>query len=122
MDREALAYAAGLFDGEGTIWTRGRSPGLGLRLFVQQNHPDVLERFRAAVGLGRVVGPYTRKGVHKPFWQYEITDWRGVQAVVAMLWIFLGVVKREQIVRVFRQYREGRTRPIGPKSRFYQGG
>ena len=52
----AIAWAAGLFEGEGTI-TRcdGR-----LHLRMQLTDLEVLERFAEIVGTGKIYGPYTR--------------------------------------------------------------
>jgi len=81
-----------------------------VRISIQQCDPESLERFKAAVGgLGRVVGPYTRKQVEgrqaSPFWTYEAHRWRDAQAVVALLWLFLGSVKRAQIAAVLSRFR-----------------
>ena len=66
--REELAWAAGLWDGEGSCGYYGqRSDGRkrsasqwNLRVTVNQNHdPEVLHRFCAAVGIGKVYGPYS---------------------------------------------------------------
>jgi hypothetical protein len=59
MDREALAWAAGLFDGEGGFFytTYLRKSGRIDRTIstrITQADPEVLERFRRSVRLGRV--------------------------------------------------------------------
>jgi hypothetical protein len=106
-DSTELAWAAGFYDGEGSVWYRppvrsGASSSRGgqghVRISVQQNDPYVLERFKAAVGCGRVVGPYERKtGKHNPFWTYEAHRFGEVMAVVCFLWKFLSPIKREQL-------------------------
>jgi hypothetical protein len=71
------AWAAGLFEGEGTIYLdRSRDKrGNGrvrLALALSSTDLDVIRRFRTAVDCGTVVGPYTpTKGV-KPYWTWRV--------------------------------------------------
>lgn len=69
---EDLAWAAGIFDGEGTVtWTNGRTRKT-LRLSVAQSgSPEIPERFQKAVGLGSVHGPYGPYGTHTRQPQYQ---------------------------------------------------
>lgn len=63
MSELELAWAAGLFEGEGTVT---KNPRGYLRLAVSQNGGaearELLVRFAHAVGLGRVTGPYDYAG------------------------------------------------------------
>jgi len=95
--REELAWAAGLFDGEGWIGNHRRSTGrLQVRLVIPQIDRRVLDRFAAAVRIGKVFGPYDAKNrVHKQF-RYVVTHLPMVQAVIGQIWKFLAPVKREQ--------------------------
>lgn len=99
-EREALAWAAGLFDGEGSTTQSGRS----LVICMRQNDPRVLHRFQQAVGLGKVYGPYSEDGGKRQMWQWRATGWKNVQAIIAMLWTFLSPAKREQAVRRMRWF------------------
>jgi hypothetical protein len=63
--REDLAWAAGLYDGEGSTGCyikkrpAGRVDSVQFRVTVGQHHdPEVLHRFVGAVGMGKVYGPY----------------------------------------------------------------
>jgi hypothetical protein len=66
--REELAWAAGLFEGSGTIVPNGTLPVLRIGL----TDRGVLERFHKIVGVGKIYGPYTkgyRDGYkRKPTW------------------------------------------------------
>lgn len=115
-DREALAWAAGFFDGEGSTYL-DPAP----RLTVVQNHPAVLERFADAVGgLGAMHGGTKIYGrAKKPVYQYRISGFAKVQAALAMLWPFLSEQKREQALAVLRRYHaqgSGRPRRHSPSS------
>jgi hypothetical protein len=108
INREELAWAAGFYDGEGTFCLdQGR-----LSMSLAQINPEVLIRFKAAVnGLGRVYGPYQRKvKTHSQWWVFCPTSFEHTQAIVAMLWSFLSSPKKEQIVKVFKQYKEHPSR------------
>ena len=97
MELTELAWAAGLFDGEGHIGTTStNSPHLD----VGQTDRRVLDRFRDAVGFGRVLGPAQKRSHEKPVWHYRLYKQMDVQAVVAMLWKYLSPVKRQQAHRV----------------------
>lgn len=99
MDRIEVAWAAGLFDGEGWVGMArsGRAGYKYLRLAIgQAAPPDVLHRFKAAVGVGDVQGPYKSKPGCKLHYQYRVRGFEKVQAVVAMLWPFLSRPKKDQ--------------------------
>lgn len=105
-NREELAWAAGFFDGEGTTTASGSNP-FSVNLQVPQCHEEALRRFKKAVGgLGKIYGPFAPSGLgKKPEWRYRLWGFEQVQAVIAMLWSFLGTPKREQATRVLLGYR-----------------
>jgi len=97
-----LAWAAGFFDGEGSIQLRR---GTLLQLYVGQTDPRPLERFAAAVGVGKVngpYGPYPRKGranTWKPMYAWQVGG-RKAEQVFDLLRPFLSEPKREQYAAV----------------------
>lgn len=107
--REDLAWAAGFFDGEGTIggYSKLEEAHICFSLRVYQTERTTLERFhRAVLGIGSVVGPYfrkDRKAHHKPAYTYDVSGHRQVQAVIAMLWPFLSQPKKEQAKKALRR-------------------
>jgi hypothetical protein len=103
INREELAWAAGFFDGEGCTGLRSR----GISVSVNQTDPRPLLRFQGAVlGLGVMSGPliHKNKPAWSPRWTWAAQNFEDVQAVVAMLWIFLSEPKREQALRVLETY------------------
>ena len=102
IDRTELAWAAGLFVGEGDI--TASSGGWEVHLHVSQSGevdraPDLLVRFREAVScMGFVEGPQFRPG-RMPKWRFRASGYEIVQAIVAMLWPWLGSVKKAQARR-----------------------
>ena len=109
MDREALAWAAGFYEGEGSICTlhKDRGPGgtAALMSVVQADRP-LLERFRDVLGgvggiyLQRTASPHAGRYGHKEMWGWQASKFESVQAVVAMLWPWLGDRRKADIKRV----------------------
>lgn len=120
MEREIeLAWAAGFFDGEGTITLTGRRAVRHHNFMVAIKQsvgsdaavPDVLARFQAAVGAGKIGGPYidrpTRQGFspnRRPSFTWYAID-AEADLVLARLWPQLGSVKRAQAARVREAHR-----------------
>lgn len=105
-DREELAWATGFFDGEGCFSYMERAR-YGVAT-IGQTDPRVLERFRDAVRVGKVYGPYRKEYPgrlsKRPQWIYRAHRREHVQAIAAMLWFKLGPIKREQALGVLRRY------------------
>lgn len=97
MDTRELAWAAGLFEGEGWISDNSGYAMLGL----ETTDMDTLERFHAAVGgLGRISGHRVRGG-NRPVASWKLCSFEGSQAVLAMLWYGLGDRRKSQARGVF---------------------
>lgn len=98
-DETEVAWAAGFYDGEGSC-TAG--PGHILLAIVQTDR-EPLERFARAVGVGRINGPYTRKGFpdRKPQFTYQVASIAGVQSVFDILRPYLCTPKIEQLEQAF---------------------
>lgn len=106
-----VAWAAGFFDGEGSSGSyliKSRS-GVGghfyPRVTVEQNERELLDRFCAAVGTGKVLGPYINKTSFslKPKWHYHAYGIKKTQLVRDLLWPFLGSAKRAQFDRTLEK-------------------
>lgn len=109
-----LAWAAGFFDGEGSIFVnhverskhrdrvgcpvyRCTSPVLS----IAHVRREPLDRFCVAVG-GRVRGPYKpRTAKAKPYHRWEASGRASVHRVITLLWRYLSAPKREQTCRVW---------------------
>lgn len=96
---EELAWAAGLYDGEGTCGCYGRPDGRKrrgsywhIRISVAQHYdPEVLHRFVAAVGVGKVYGPYDGR-------KYSVqVVGENAETIIERLWPYLSGPKRRQI-------------------------
>lgn len=118
LDEAEIAWAAGFFDGEGSTMARGESrrPEYHqLQVAVPQHGngsiPEVLVRFQAAAfGMGRI-GPHSRAGMYS----WRSCGFEEAQALIALLWRYLGPIKRAQAIAaasvVRAQYEHGRYAP-----------
>lgn len=99
MRRDDIAWAAGLFEGEGYVGVR-RQKGRknpNAQIIMSSTDEDVLRRFVAIVGAGKVYGPYTYSNPKwKPYWQWQAQTYELVQHVVALLWPWLCTRRRAQ--------------------------
>jgi hypothetical protein len=111
LQREELAWAAGFFDGEGTVvYSLRRTPvgtaqrSLGIQ--VAQIDREPLERLVAVLGVGYVRGPYKTKNPNaKPYFVFAANGEESIQAIAAMLWPWLGSAKRVQFTEALRAFR-----------------
>jgi hypothetical protein len=101
-NREELAWAAGFFDGEGCFCYSEAARYVSVS--IGQTSIEPLEQFRAAVGVGKINGPYMHKHPKrlgkKPQWVYQAYGLEKVQAIAGMLWFKLGRAKRDDAKRV----------------------
>lgn len=100
LDTE-LAWAAGFFDGEGYCGSARRP-----KLVISQNEPETLYRFQAAVGIGKVTGPYDYPYKKNPFWRYSTGSIDNTNVAITKLWPYLSRPKRRQWCRVVKAREE----------------
>lgn len=104
-----IAWAAGFFDGEGctTAYKNHRFTPMASLSQAGPKPLALLERFRQALGgLGTITGPVLRNPKHQPIYSWHVTGYENCQAVIAILWKYLGPIKREQATKRFKQYQE----------------
>ena len=96
------AWAIGLFEGEGCISIRDeKSRGYvykRVQLQLATTDEDVLQRFLAAVGKGRINGPYTR-GTNKPYWVWTAARQDDVRTLLGEWKPSLGARRRGDATR-----------------------
>lgn len=99
-----FAWACGLFEGEGSIVSCVRGPRPARRgqvVHLYSTDRDVVERFAAAVGVGKVMGPYVRPtptggAVRKPVWWWGVRDLVELLPLLDRMEPLLGERRREQ--------------------------
>jgi hypothetical protein len=101
------AWAAGFFDGEGSISVGGssleppayRQPSMEIPQSSADGVPDSLVRFQGVVQAGSITGPHPPRNpwAKLPSYRWELGGHRKVEMVCGVLWPWLGNVKRMQI-------------------------
>ncbi len=116
MKEIELAWAAGFFDGEGCVSTVHRGNKGGKQTLVSgncavvQTNPEELNRFRRAVGCGRVTGPYKTKWQDR--YQWTAHSQQDIAKVFDLLGNYLCSRKRAQFkstLAAWQKYNKGTT-------------
>jgi hypothetical protein len=97
--REAeLAWAAGLFEGEGWIGPKGARAGMSLSM----TDEDVVERFAAVVECGTVSGPWVRTGhpERKPMFSWQASGRADVARLLDLFLPWMGVRRKARMETV----------------------
>ena len=105
MSTPELSYAAGLYEGEGTVYVC-RASGRDDRAVVQVKMTDrePLERMQEATGLGRINGPYSRPDkAWKPWWQWTINRQTDVPVFRAQVYDMLSPRRQAQFDRALAE-------------------
>jgi hypothetical protein len=100
-DPVEIAWAAGLYEGEGTMFLSngGHYPICA----VAMTDKDVLDKFRAIVGMGNVCGPYKYVDNHTPIYRWKVGGWLRCQRITDLFWDHLGERRQDQINSVYQE-------------------
>ena len=107
MNTRELAWAAGLFDGEGCFYSQS---GTRLALQLAMTDADSVRRFHRAVGgLGKVTY-WDSPSLKHPMYKWRVVNFEGAQAVLAMLWYGLNARRKARATELLLNYqiRSGR--------------
>ena len=108
-DRESLAWAAGLFEGEGHLRLNKGYPVIAITSIDR----ELLDRFASVVGFGTVYGPYgPYRNRQNEFYRYGAHGFENVQALISMMWFKFGARLRDQSVRVLTEGRKPKRRGL----------
>lgn len=110
------AWAAGVFEGEGTIVTFG--PTKRQRsLSVSMTDEDVIRRFAAVVGVGKIYGPYgyangksRRREHHKQYWRWTAATKHSVLAAAQMFLPWMGQRRAQKLNEAIEAVKQLRVR------------
>ncbi|MDE3112897.1 MAG: hypothetical protein KGN00_12265 [Chloroflexota bacterium] len=99
------AWAAGLFDGEGSVYTTRHQSHAGyvvveaaITQVSRRDVPEVLVRFRDITRIGKIYGPYPGQKDHDPVYRWKAHRRVQIETMISDLSAYLGPVKREQAV------------------------
>lgn len=106
---ELVAWCAGFFDGEGSTYLAKHQSHRGsflLEAAITQSSwrgiPEVLERFHAAFGIGKIYGPYPGGDRHAPVYRWKSHQRAHIEAMLTAMDRHLGSVKRQQAASAVR--------------------
>lgn len=107
-----LAWAAGFFDGEGSVgaYKSGRTFYLSAgykypKVSVTNTDLELLEKFQRIVGLGKIYGPRKLEKAHwKPRYDYRLDGFENVQKLFDLLYLYLGTFKIERFEEALASY------------------
>lgn len=104
---ERHAWAAGLFDGDGSTYLAKHRTHAGYvraEMAVTQSsragRPAVLTRLREVLGAGHIGGPYGGTENWEPVYRWKVYKRSEIEAIAEAIWPWLGLVKRAQAATV----------------------
>jgi hypothetical protein len=110
INRESLAWAAGLIEGEGWIYFQGKSPYIG----VQMTDLEILTRLQAVLGCGNIHQRKLNPPNKKQQWTWRVSSFQLVQFVIVILWPWLGSRRRARAKEVLMIARSNPNKLRGP--------
>lgn len=116
--RENIAWAAGLFEGEGCIVTG--SPHNRWRLTLSSTDEDVIRKFAVIVGVGGVLGPQRHKNPKwKPIWTWWCTGGEKTTALLAAFYPLLGERRKAKAEVLMADFASAPPKNQCPKGHLY---
>lgn len=104
VNREDLAWAAGLFEGEGHVGMHGRSGNRSIVASLNMTDEDVVKQFQRIVNVGVIYPRPPQKDGWKPQWCWKVGSFEEVQAIIAMLWPWLQSRRKTQAKTALTSY------------------
>ena len=90
-----IVWAAGLFEGEGSIFIRKQHPNTR-SISIAMTDKDVMQKFVNVVGYGNLNGPY--KSTNKLLWSWEIAKKIQVLRILKMFLPHFGIRRAEKAI------------------------
>ena len=121
---EQLAWAAGLYEGEGSIYLdrsdqRRRDGRVRIGMSLSTTDQDVAMCFWDYVRVGAVFGPYTAAKGTKPYWTWHLRNATQVKALATELAPLLSIRRRKQIAEALSEKATAdvnyQPKPLGPR-------
>lgn len=117
---DSFAWAAGLFDAEGSVSLSEHRSHRGFK-YVEAtitqgglaSIPEELIRFHRIVGVGNLYGPYEQDGANELVYRWRVQTLDGVRLVLHVLLPWLGGVKRVQALRAIEMMDDQPALPRG---------
>jgi len=99
-----IAWAAGLFEGEGCIsiasYTRGPRYYQYPRLKVHMTDKDTVKKFKEAVQCGNVSFRKKATPNRKDTWLWELCNTKEIEKIIGLFWPYLGERRRAKAIEL----------------------
>lgn len=108
ISRERLAWAGGLFEGEGSFSFARRGAYYSIVAELGMTDEDRVRQFHEIVRVGNVtrhVSTDPKRSHHKPVYVWKTASFEGTQAVIALLWSWLGPRRRQRATEILKDYK-----------------
>jgi len=113
FDRTDLAWASGLFEGEGNIGEHSYKSGLVYpQVTLSSTDEDVVRFFHDVLGgIGTVTFRPPKEGElrNKDMWTWSANSFENSQAVIAMFWPYLKQRRRARAIKAFNLVRDSQV-------------
>ena len=108
---EQLAWAAGLFEGEGSFTFARRGKYISIVAELRMGDEDRVRLFQQIVGVGNTTAhrPIRSKPEWKTMYCWKTASFEGTQAVIALLWKWLGPRRRSKAKEILALYHQGKN-------------
>lgn len=106
-----IAWAAGLFEGEGWLSSYQREYGAKIQpqIGLASTDRDVVERFHRVVGCGAISTQKPGTGGHKPCHAWRVYEAEQVRRVIALFMSYFGERRRETAVALLDRIADVRS-------------
>lgn len=123
MNREQLAWAAGIVDGEGTFYAAKQHhilkngvnrtyyrPTMSVTQTAKYGGvPDMLTRLKEIFPKATLNGPYKKPHKnHADYYDFKLHGFNGVQYAMCLLWNWLGSQKKQDAIIMMEEYLNNR--------------
>jgi hypothetical protein len=107
-----IAWAAGIFEGEGSIVHYTYEGRKQRRLTVKMTDEDVVLRLVTATGCGAVTGPEQRREGWKPIWTWNVCRWAEIEYLLQAWRPLLGERRRAKADQLLADPAQTVGRPL----------
>jgi hypothetical protein len=105
VNREEIAWAAGLFEGEGSVYVNRIRKYRYLCVEVNMTDEDIVQRLHRLFPYGTVRQAEALRQHWKRSWHWRVHGFAGSQAFIALIWPWLGERRRATAAELLKSFR-----------------
>ena len=112
INREQLAWAAGIFEGEGCFNFYPSNGSRMMQATLVSTDKDVIEAFQSVIGWGTIYEREPQKEGWKRQWRWHVSTFEEVQALVALLWPWLKSRRQSKCKEMLSRYHAAEPKSV----------